>query len=116
METHGISGRAMAVEVGVGKDRMLGVLSDTKSMTTTELFVIAEALGLTASDVLRDAETRLSAGGDPTIPLRQPSTAVPPPDVALLAARTVTDRPEHAAFHQWDDVGEEPQGTPDTPA
>ncbi|AYD89157.1 hypothetical protein D4740_07670 [Actinomyces sp. 2119] len=98
----GVSQRRLAREAGMSLNRV-GIIfrAEGPAPTVGELAVIAEVLELQSSEIIREAERRLrSRGADP-----QTHGAQAQP----RAARTVGDRPEHAASRQWGDVGEESQ-------
>lgn len=117
----GLTLRALEEVVGVSNAQISRMLNGLKPMTVDEFSAICEALGLTPSAVLDEAQAALdgltsadSAPLAPVTPLR-PATApsVPsPPALTKAAARTVHHRPQWDATRQWDGVGEEPQDHP----
>lgn len=93
-------GRARLEEAaGISHNRLAVLLRGERPMTVEELSRICGALGLRPARVMDAVEEAVREVGPPDNPL-------------VLAARTVHERPEHAATHQWDDVGEESQTTP----
>ncbi len=102
----GVSQRRLAREAGMSLNRV-GIIfrAEGPAPTVGELAVIAEVLELQSSEIIREAERRLRGRVAGPQPDAQAATAQPEP----RAARTVGDRPEHAASRQWDDVGEESQ-------
>lgn len=124
----GRSLRSLAPETPVSFTQLGRILAGEKVMTMDEFGAICVALGLDPEDVFRDAVESVTAhervglravdgGADRDGTATSKAGAVgsgaeepaPPLDVA---ARRVTDRPEYAAAHQWDDLGEEPQEAP----
>lgn len=63
----GVSGRALAEQIGVGKDRVLAVLASNQAMTVNELDAMCRALGLTASEVVREAEEAVARAEDSAV-------------------------------------------------
>ena len=120
------SGKELASKVGRSQNYVATRLRDEKPFTLDDVEAICDELFVDDPErVIVDAverfesvastRPRVASGGDAT-PLRQMSAGSPPSDVSLVAARTVGERPEHAAAHRWDDIGEEPQTPLDTPA
>lgn len=126
----GVSGRALAEQIGVGKDRVLAVLASNQAMTVNELDAMCRALGLTASEVVREAEEAVARAGDAVVgepvpddaaaakvvPLR-PAEAddVPEPVWERMAAKVHQGRAREIAERTgWrEDLGEESQVNPD---
>lgn len=104
------------------------ILAGEKVMTMDEFGAICAALGLDPEDVFRDAVESLAAheraglrvvdGGAGHDGIATSGAGAAGPDAQEpappldAAARRVADRPEYAAAHRWDDVGEEPQEAP----
>ena len=104
------------------------ILAGEKVMTMDEFGAICAALDLDPEDVFRDAVESVAAhkraglrvvdggAGRDGIATSGAGAAGPgaqePAPPLDAAARRVTDRPEYAAVHRWDDVGEEPQEAP----
>lgn len=127
----GVSGRALAEQIGVGKDRVLAVLASNQAMTVNELDAMCRALGLTASEVVREAEEAVaraegstvvdvsaderSDGMGRVVPLR-PAKAddVPEPVWERMAAKMHPGRAREIAERTgWrEDLGEESQVNP----
>lgn len=96
-------GRARLEETAeISHNRLAVLLRGERPMTVEELSRICGALGLRPARVMDAVEEAV----------REVEPLDPPDNPLVLAARTVHERPEHAATHQWDDVGEEPQTTP----
>lgn len=132
----GVSGRALAERIGVGKDRVLAILASNQPMTVNELAAMCRVLGLTASEVVREAEEAIAREGAPVVepvpeaptgtesdgeggrvvPLR-PAEAedVPEPVWERMAAKVHRGRAREIAERTgWrEDLGEESQVNPD---
>lgn len=117
----GLTLRALEEVVGVSNAQISRMLNGLKPMTVDEFSAICEALGLTPSTVLDEAQQALAGdlNTEPTLapvtPLRPATTPSTPSPPALdkAAARTIHHRPQWESTRQWDNIGEESQDTGD---
>ena len=116
LEASDMSQRELSRQSGVKLTRLGDVLRRGRGMTTGELERIAGALGCVPWQVLKEAEDLVVAERGGRAGLRvvnggtdQDEAATPGIPLMGAAARGAADRPEHAATHRRDDVGEEPQ-------
>lgn len=118
LDESGLSRRALAEKAGVQRTRTASILNGDVTCSLSDFVDLCTALGLRASAVLREAESRQAlAGAAPTnvTPLRPATTPSTPSPPALnkAAARTIHHRPQWEATRQWDNIGEESQDTDD---